>query len=191
MRRIGQFTAIVALTAALVLPATGCGGSAGTGGYETITTGALEPGDQVAVPDDPILEIDGAISTTNQDGRLLLDLASIEQLGLVRYSVDDPWLKREVEYTGVLLEDLVRLVQPAGSARSLHLVALDDYEVDIAIADAERWPVVLATKLDGERMPIANGGPTRIVFPYGLVSDIDELQYKDLWIWNIESISVR
>jgi hypothetical protein len=138
-----------------------------------------------------VLEIDGKVRVTNDGGRLLLDLPTLEQLGLIRYSVEDPWLKRNVSYTGVLLSDLVKLLRPATSATTMHLTALDDYEVDVALADVERWPIMLATRLDGKRMAIDKGGPTRIVFPYGLVSGIDKLEYKDLWIWNIKSITVR
>lgn len=180
-----------AIAALLVLSIAGCGGSAGADVYETISPGVLEAGQRIPVPKTAALEIDGKVVATNDRGRLLLDVRTLEKLGLVRYSVDDPWLKRRISYTGVLLSDLVRLVRPARSATTIHLVALDDYEVDIAVTDAERWPVMLATRLDGEHMEIANGGPARIVFPYGLVDGIDELQYKDLWIWNVKSITFR
>lgn len=181
---------IVAL-AALAVVVVGCGGGAAKSAYETITTGVLEAGQPVAVPAQPIVEIDGKISSRNVGDSLMLDLATFEQLGLIRYSVEDPWLKREISYTGVLLSELVRFVQPGSSVTAIHFVALDDYAVAITIEDAERWPIMVATRLDGERMPVANGGPTRIVFPYGLTSEIDELEYKDLWIWNIKSISFR
>lgn len=180
-----------AVAALLLLPLAGCGGGAGTT-YETVSKGVLEAGDPLPSPTKkPILEIGGKVSSTNDGGRALFDLRTLEQLGLVRYSVEDPWLKREVAYTGVLVSDLVKSVRPASSATTMHLVALDDYAVDIALADVERWPIMLATRLDGERMGIENGGPTRIVFPYGLVDGVDELEHKDLWIWNVESITFR
>jgi hypothetical protein len=201
MRRLPWASLVAAL---LVVPIAGCGGATGQV-YETVSAGVLHTGEPVPQPsNDPILEIDGKIRSRNNDGivtngtssrnesaQLVLDLETLEELPLVRYSVEDPWLKREVTYTGVLVSDLVKLVQPARGATSLHLVALDDYEVDIALEDVDRWPILLATQLDGRHMAVSNGGPTRIAFPYGLVSGIDELTYKDLWIWNIETITVR
>jgi len=197
------WTSVVA--ALLVVPLAGCGSSSGPA-YETVGVGVLHAGSAVPPPvGDVILEIDGKIASKNgpgtsiadrtaskdRSGTLLLDVQTLEQVGLIRYSVDDPWLKRDVSYTGVLLSDLVAMTQPAPAATTLHLVALDDYEVDIALADVERWPIMLATRLDGKPMAVANGGPTRIVFPYGLVTGIDELKYKDLWMWNIKTLTFR
>jgi hypothetical protein len=186
--RRGAVAAFAAL-AVLALPTMGCGAAAEKEAYETVTNGVLEAGSPIARPQQSILALDGAVTATNDKGRLLVDLELIEQLGLIRYSVNDPWLKREVTYTGILLSDLARLAEPRAGAKTMHFVALDDYEVDITLEEAERWPIMLATRLDGHRMDIANGGPSRIVFPYGLVSGIDELHYKDLWIWNIERIT--
>lgn len=191
--------------ALLVVPLAGCGSSSGPA-YETVSGGVLSAGRSVPPPTGAvILEIDGKIASrngpgvsiadrvtsSNRPGTLLLDMQTLEQVGLIRYSVDDPWLKRNVSYTGVLVSDLVALLQPAPTATTLHFVALDDYEVDIALADVERWPIMIATRLDGTRMAVANGGPSRIAFPYGLVSGIDELMHKDLWIWNIKTLTVR
>jgi hypothetical protein len=201
MRRLSLAALVAAM---LVVPTAGCGGGAGEI-YETVSNGVLRAGDPVPHPaNDPVLEIEGKIRTSNNDGvatntklsrnesgSLVLDLETLERLPLVRYSVEDPWLKREVTYTGVLVSDLVRLAGPVPGATTLHLLALDDYEVDIALADVDRWPIMLATQLDGQHMPVSKGGPTRIAFPYGLVGGIDELKYKDLWIWNIETITVR
>jgi hypothetical protein len=188
--RFGALALLAAIVAALAFAIVGCGGSTAAR-YETLTRPALDADTPIAVPAKPVLTVDGRIATTNDRRALVLDMPTLERLGLIRYSVDDPWLKREIAYTGIRLSDLVRLARPKAGATSMHFLALDDYQVDISIADAERWPIMVATKLDGARMAVANGGPTRIVFPYGQGAGLDELQYKDLWIWNIQRITFR
>jgi hypothetical protein len=187
---LGATALTAALIAVVALAGVGCGGTTAEP-YEIVTKGALNADAAIAVPSKPVLKLDGNIGTTNDGNTLLLDIPTLERLGLIRYSVDDPWLKREIAYTGVQLSELVRVARPPADATSMHMVALDDYQVDISIADAKRWPIMLATELDGKRMRVSNGGPTRIVFPYGLSSGLDELKYKDLWIWNLESITFR
>jgi hypothetical protein len=51
------------------------------------------------------------------------------------------------------------------SASSVRITALDDYQVDIPFAEIEKWPILLATRMNGEYMSIENSGPTRIIFP--------------------------
>ena len=173
----------------LLLVVTACGAEQAAS-IETLSDGTLAAGTAVSVPrGKSILAIDRKLGSKTDDAALRLDIKTIERLGLIRYSVGDPWLKREVAYTGVLLSDLVKLAAPAKGAKTMNLVALDDYKVQIALADIERWPIMLATRLDGKRMTVAKGGPTRIVFPYDLVDGIDELKYKDLWIWSIDRIT--
>ena len=110
-------------------------------------------------------------------------------MGLSRYKSHDPWLEQDLEFTGVLITDLLKATGASADATTLHITALDDYEVDVSIADTKRWPVMLATMTGGSRMSIEDKGPSRIVFPSD--ASIDALAYKDLWIWQLKSIEVR
>jgi hypothetical protein len=138
---------------------------------------------------DAVLTMSGRISSTNDPNGLALDLSTIEDMGLVRYTVHDPWLDDDLEFTGVLVTDLLRVAGAAPDATSLRITALDDYMVEIPIADAVRWPIMLATQTDGAPMAIEDKGPTRIVYPAN--PEIDTLKTKDLWIWQITTIEVR
>lgn len=158
--------------------------------YARVSEATLAADAAIPVPDDAILTISGA-SATNKGGRLELDVPTIEQFGLVRYRERDPWLETDIDFTGVLVADLLDRIGAPPTATTLHIVALDDYQVDLAIADVRRWPVLLATQSDGKPMSIVDKGPTRIVFPHTAFKDIDTLKYKDLWIWQLKTIEVR
>lgn len=116
-----------------------------------------------------------------------LDLAGIERLGTVDVMVFEPFLNRDLEMSGV---PVAMLLAAAGVAAEADLVwtALDDYQATFSGAAAAREDAILATRVDGEPISIAAGGPIRIVFP-----DSDGPLGRDAsqWIWSIENVSVK
>jgi DMSO/TMAO reductase YedYZ molybdopterin-dependent catalytic subunit len=128
----------------------------------------LLPGVVPPAPQDrPVLTVTGAITATNGD---------------------DPWAKQRLGFQGVWLRDLVALAHPAPGATGLHLTALDDYQVDLDLADVRADGIFLATRDDrGTPLPVEDGGPTRIVFTDDLVHRFSQ----DRWIWSLVRIDVR
>ncbi len=49
---------------------------------------------------------------------------------------------------------------------------------------------MLATKRDGQRMPVSDKRPLEIVFPYNSF-EIDPVAYDPMWVWQLRSIEVR
>jgi hypothetical protein len=175
----------------ILLALTACGGEEAAP-YETVAPTTIEAGDDIPNPTgDVILTISGDIAMKNSGDTLVFDMETLEKLGLVKYSVNDPWLNSNVSYTGVLMAKLLEVAGASASATTVHFTALDDYQVDIAIADMKKWPVLLATRSNDALMALDAGGPTRIAFPYDQYDDIDQLAYKDSWIWNISEMEIR
>lgn len=181
---------VVFLVMVLVLAA--CGSKPAASAYTVVSAASLKAGEAIPAPTgDTVLTVSGAISVKNDGDNLLLDMATLEKFGLVKYEVSDPWLNAKNTYTGVLMSDFLKFVGASSSATTVSLTALDDYQVDIAIADIQKWPILLATQNNGAYMTIDNNGPTRIIFPYDTYSDIDQVAYKDLWVWNIKTVEIR
>lgn len=156
--------------------------------HELIAKGDIGVGDPIPLSrTEPILSIRGLISNTNDGARTRMDMDALESLPLVRLRVYEPFEDKGMTFEGVLVSDLIKIVGANASAHQLHIEALDDYSVDLSLAEISRSSVVLATKADGKPMSIADGGPTRIIFP----SDSPMGRNIDLWIWNVESIVVR
>lgn len=177
--------ALLALTGACAAPAPAVPPAPAT----VVATPALGPGAAPAAPTGrPLLTVSGRITSPNTGGVLRLDRAGLDALGQLEMAVDDPWAKRRLPLRGVWLRDLVDRARPAPGATSLHLTALDDYQVDLALADVRAQPILLATRTgDGADLSLEDGGPTRVVFADGLGDRFS----PDLWIWNIASIEVR
>ncbi len=180
---VGAILVLVGLLAA-------CGSKASLS-YETVVPAAISPGSAIPAPSEKvILTLSGNIAVKNVGDTLQFDMPTLEKLGLVKYTVDDPWLNVTNTYTGILMSDLRKFAGASPSAKLIHMVGLDDYAVDLPFEDIEKWPVLLATRTNGSYMGVANNGPTRIIYPYHSYS-IDPVTYDDYWIWNLATIEVN
>jgi hypothetical protein len=178
-----------ALALVSIIAIAGCGAASQPALYTRVSASSLPAAQPIPAPDgDATLTLTGKISEANAGDTVQLDVPTIEQMGLVRYTVRDPWLETELEFTGVLVTDLLAVVGAAPDAKTIKITALDDYQVDLSIADLQRWPIMLATQTNGAPMSIEDKGPTRIVFPAD--PTIDTVRYKDFWIWQIKTIEV-
>jgi hypothetical protein len=156
---------------------------------EVLTAPVIGPGDAVPLPvGEPVLTVTGRIALTNDTAVLRLDQATLDRLGLVLVSVYEPWVKQNMQFQGVWLADLIKLTRPDGNARTVHLTALDDYQIDLTMADVTAGGILLATRTgSGGPIAVEDGGPTRIVF----VSGTPAGSSADQWIWSLASIDVR
>ncbi|MGB8858273.1 MAG: molybdopterin-dependent oxidoreductase [Ilumatobacteraceae bacterium] len=193
-------TALRTLVVTLAAPAllvSACGSSASSptatenSAYDVVSKPQLVPGDALPAPTGPVvLTLSGRIERTNGGNEARFDLDTLERLGLVEYRVDDQQAEgRTVTFRGVLVSDLLAFVGADPSASTLRTVALNDYAVEIPMTDIVEYPVMLATEVDGERMPVARYGPTRIVYPSESY-DLDPAIYEPRWIWQLASIDV-
>jgi hypothetical protein len=134
-----------------------------------------------------ILSIDGAISEHNEGKDLALDVASIEDLPQQTVTLFEPFVKQDIEFTGVLLSDVLAAAGMSSDAAVLSMTALDDYHVDLMLSQMDTSQVLLATRSGGAAIPVSDGGPARIVF----LTDDGMGANTDNWIWSVTSIEVK
>ncbi len=152
---------------------------------------SINPGDPIPAPsEEVVLTVSGDLSVTNVGETLQLDMPTLERLGLVKYSVMDPFLQEDTAYTGLVMSEFADVLGVTDPEQVFHIVALDDYRVDLTLADVQKWQILLATRTNDEYMNVDNSGPTRIIFPYGTDPELDPVKYNDFWIWNIASIQI-
>lgn len=139
-----------------------------------------------AAPSDPapgeeVLEVQTSGST------ITYSLADLERdFELYQGTVLEPFEERELAFTGVLLRDVLSVVN-AGEANEVELVALDDYHVVFDLDQLQGRDALLATRQGGDLIPVDTGGPIRVVF-----TATSELGANpDLWIWSVASMELR
>jgi hypothetical protein len=156
--------------------------------WENVSAGTISAGDPIPAPEgEPILWMTGLVSNTNQSDEVTVDLATLEQMPLVQFEAFEPFEERNMTFEGVLMTDLMEIAGAGTGASELHITALDDYEFTIPLEEIRGTKVLLATKAEGEHMTVADGGPTRIIFP----PDSQFGQNPDAWVWSVETIVVR
>jgi hypothetical protein len=202
--RLGGRTAGRRLLAAggLLLVLAGCGSASGSTSSSRppepqtraststpISPADLLPGQPVPAPRAaPVITVSGRIAAHNRGRTLALDMGALDRLGVSRVSLYEPWTKQDLQFQGVWLADLLRVAQADSAATGVHLTALDDYRVDLTMAEVRAGGIFLATKRgDGSAIPIDEGGPTRVVFVGGVPSG----RNADQWIWSLKTLDVR
>jgi len=145
---------------------------------------------ELQAPDDAvILTIEGAITRTNAPGRAEFDRAMLEEIGLRRLRTWTPWADGEQEFEGIPMTELMAAVGATGT--TLRAVALNDFESVIPLADFERYPVLLAMRIEGRQLEVRDKGPLWIVYPWSDYPELDDLPTRRKSVWQLRSLHVR
>jgi hypothetical protein len=136
-----------------------------------------------------VLTITGAVRERNQAGAAVFDLPMLEALPQHQFSTRTPWDRDTVTFSGPRLREVLAAAGAQGSV--LHARALNDYEIEIPMADAQRYDVIIATRKNGARMPVREYGPLFIVYPFDSDPALRDKRYYERSVWQLRSIEVR
>ncbi|WP_157269658.1 molybdopterin-dependent oxidoreductase [Azohydromonas aeria] len=109
-----------------------------------------------------------------------LDAAALQALPAVEIRPTLEYDQQPHRLSGPLLEQVLAAagVKPDAPAR-VTLRALDGYAVQVTLADARRWGMVLATQLDGRPMPLGGLGPVWAVYDADRLPDFRDKPLKE------------
>jgi hypothetical protein len=135
----------------------------------------------------------GALLTATGDvaapgGKMDFALKALEALPKTSFATTTPWTTGVVAFTGVELKDLLAAIGARG--RTLHCIALNDYAVDIPVADAVKGGPIVAYLSDGKPMSVRQKGPLWIVYPYDATSEYRSETVYARSIWQLIRIDV-
>jgi DMSO/TMAO reductase YedYZ molybdopterin-dependent catalytic subunit len=112
------------------------------------------------------LTIDGAVAKP-----LALPMADLYPLGkqsmVIRHVCVEGWAA-VVQWAGISLADLARLVQPSQDVKYVYFQSADGYYESWDIASALHPQTLLAYEMNGKPIPIPNGAPLRLASPIKL-----------------------
>ncbi len=138
--------------------------------------------------DTVILEVTG--QTSAPDGAVIaeFDLAMLDALPQRETVTSTPWFDGPQTFSGPLLSELVKSLGVQGSA--LRVVAINDYAVEIPVSDLLEYPVILASRHNGNLMPLRDKGPLFVVFPFDEVPALQNEVYFARSAWQVRRIEV-
>lgn len=139
---------------------------------------------------DVALTVTGAVALTNGDGVFTMDEAMLRALPQVEYFVTDPWMGDNT-YGGVLLSTVLEYVGFPLGADQVVLVASDDKEFPIKIADALAYPILLVMDDADGALIAALGGPIKVAYPYNAYPGLEDLYTPDNWAWYVIELRIE
>jgi len=118
-----------------------------------------------------------------------LGLAQLNELPQTVYTIDihcvTRWSKFDVEFSGVLLDDILELAQPIQSAKFASFIARStrNHATSLDLESAHQHRTLIATHVDGKPLEPGHGGPIRSIVP-------DRYFYKSVkWLDRIELLT--
>ena len=115
------------------------------------------------------------------------DLARLPQV-TIRTRTD--YTDGVVEFIGPLVRDAVAFIE-TGAATSIHLVAANDYAIDIPLSDIFDYDVILAMQANGERLTMRDKGPIWLMYPLDDHEEMQDPVFNNRLIWQLTVMELR
>ncbi len=99
------------------------------------------------------------------------------------------WTEGTQEFTGVSLHDL--MAEQSIDDGTIRATAINDYSVEIPLADAVEGGPIVAYALNGEEMSRRGKGPLWVVYPYDSDPQYQSETYFSRSIWQLDRLTVE
>ena len=136
-----------------------------------------------------VLTVTGKIGVKNAGETARFDMKMLEALPQHSFTTRTPWYDRPVKFTGPLLADVLAAVKANGT--SVSAVAINDYTIQIPVADTTAHKVIVARLLDDKPMPVREKGPLFVVYPFDDSATLRSSVYYERSIWQLKALGVQ
>lgn len=137
------------------------------------------------------LDVQGKIGKITDVPHHAYHFTEAELLALPVHSITTStiWTPRST-FTGPLLADILKTVGAYGTEVEIH--TLDDYSYTVPVSDCDRYGVVVAYSMNGERLKISDFGPLFLVYPRDAYPDELTGPLGDSkFVWQIKALIVK
>ena len=134
------------------------------------------------------LTLSGNIQLKNAGERADFDMAMLAALPQHSFTTQTPWYKEKKKFTGPLLRDVLDAVGARGN--TLKAVALNNFKVEISVADTRKFPVLLSRLMDDQPMRVRDKGPLFIIYPFDTDPALRSTHYYNRSVWQLWSLEV-
>ncbi|ASM74518.1 molybdopterin-dependent oxidoreductase [Sulfitobacter sp. DFL-23] len=131
------------------------------------------------------LHVSGQIS----GGSVTLDQDALSGLPTVELVTSTVVTDGQHSFTGFLMRDL--LDQLGAKGETVTAIALNDYVVEIPMADFYDFDVIAAHSMDGIPLDRDDKGPLWIVYPRDDHEALQDIRYDYRWVWQLYQLEVR
>ncbi len=132
-----------------------------------------------------VLDVTGAVA----GGRASFDLAALGAMAQARIVTTTPWTKGETTFEGVDGAAFLKAIGATG--KTIKARALNDYAVEIPVEDFQTKGVIIATRVNGERIPVRTNGPLWVMYPFDSDPSLKTKTFTYRAIWQLRAIDVQ
>ena len=136
-----------------------------------------------------LLTISGAIAHTNVGETAKFDRDMLLKLGTHTLRTTTFWTDGVREFEGVLASDIMDAVGARGTL--ITATALNDYVVDIPIADFKKYGVLFALKMDGKVLTARDKGPIWPIYPRDDFPELRNRAADKKWIYHLYKMVIK
>ena len=130
-----------------------------------------------------------ALARVNSDGAAHFDMEMLKALPAVQLETTTAVTDGVRRFDGFLMRDLLEFIGAHGS--TVTASALNDYVIDIAIDEFDRFDVLVAYAMDGEPLLPSDKGPLWIVYPRDQHAELQDIRYDYRWVWQLMRLDVK
>jgi hypothetical protein len=134
----------------------------------------------------PVLIVDGAIAKGPSVSFTQADLDALPQTDI---TTKTPWHDGAPTFSGPKLRVVLDAAGATGKMITAH--ALNDYSADLPVEDADSFGVILATRMNGELLPIRDKGPIFIIYPYDSDPTLQHDVYYTRSVWQVDKLTLK
>lgn len=150
---------------------------------------AAQAPEALSAPQGPvILEIHGAITHTNHGKVAQYDRAMLDALPRRQLKTHTSVTDGAHAFDGFWVRDLLQQVGATGTI--VTATALNDYIIDIPVAELDKYGVILAYAMDGQRLHVSDKGPLWIVYPRDDYPELQDIRYDYRWVWQVIRLDI-
>jgi hypothetical protein len=134
----------------------------------------------------PILTVSGALSSA---APLQLTFSDLERMGTETIRTKTDWTTGVQDFEGVPLRRFLEAVGARGT--TMHMTALNGYMSELPLADAAKYRVILALRMNGERMTVRNKGPIWVIYADEGQPEIHTQEIRARMAWQLVIVEIR
>lgn len=116
------------------------------------------------------------------NGEMVYSPTDLEEVGFRRITTITPWRETPAAFDGVLLTDLLA-ANGLSNASAINVVAENDYTVEISSEVWKRWPILVATRVNGRGHTRRQRGPIQFILPMSEDKTVGREEYHSNWVW--------
>ncbi len=137
------------------------------------------------------LDVTGKIARTTDAAHTVFHFTEAQILALPAHSIttSTAWTPKST-FTGPLLADILKAVGAYGDHVELH--TYDDYASTFPVSDADRYGVIVAYSMNGQRLTISDFGPLFLIYPRdAFPAELTGAGGDTKFVWQIKALIVK